>query len=199
MASINIKKELKKLFIAVLREVFARDEDFPYNKDDALETSIVISPRYAAPETENLLPQLIISANSYGTSVESLFNNFWQEAPGSLPGTITKRKYTNIVQFQLSIEVLSTVKEECEDLSDKVFNIINHEYANLFRKLHLDIQNLSVSDTGVKQQYPQYNFISTIGVSGAFRLEWVVSPEKDDGTELLKQVKFTINELELEL
>lgn len=185
-----IKRELKKLFIAVFREVFALDPDFPYNEVDS---SIIISSRYAKPKSEDLLPQIVISTNNYSSSTESFYNNFLSEAPGSVPGTITRRKFTNTVQFQMLIDILDTNKEECEEIGDKVFNILNHEYAELFKRLNLTLLGVGVSEVIPKEQYPQYTYTCSVTVSGTFRLEWQTYRSNE---ELFKKVKLSIESLD---
>jgi hypothetical protein len=191
MGSVYIKNELKKLLVVTFREVFAKDTDFPYNNDIS-ESSLLVSTRYATPKTDALLPQLIVNADSYGGGNDSFFNNFFEESKGSVAGTITHKKFTKVIQFQASIDAVSSNKEECEFLADKVFNILNHEYAALIQLLGLYVSQITVGDTAPKTQYPQYSFVSSIGVLGTLRLEWAIGAI-DDQRDLFRTVKFNIS------
>lgn len=196
MGSIYLKKELKKLFLAVFREIFAVDPDFLYNKNDILNSSILISSRYATPKTEDLMPQIIVSVANYTAGKDSLLDNFYKESPGLLPGTVTKREHTNIVQFQVQIDVLSSVRDECETISDKVFNLLNHECSELMLKLGLNIRDVSVGEASPKDQYPRYSFVAPVTIVGALRLQWSIGKTEEAELQqkyLLKNIKVSLS------
>ncbi len=191
MGEVLLSFDIKRLFLALLRELFALDTDFTYNNDDKVNSSLVISTSYALNALENKLPQVIVSGASYTTVGEdSISQGFHQEIPlTSNRNVVDSRKYTKIVNFQVTIDVLSTVRGECEKLADKVFNIINHIGNYILINEGFFTTSISVSEPTIKQQYPQYSFVSSIVVTGSSRLVWTVS---NLDKQLLQNIKLAL-------
>jgi hypothetical protein len=182
MAHVFITNDVKKLFILCFREIFAYDADFTYNKTDAELGKLLISSKYAEPKTENKLPQLIFSTVAYNGDVLTLGNNFAEERSGFIRAGVvqnSQRRYSNIIQFQLSIDCVSTVKAECELVADKVFNALTVEDAQLFQELDMNIRRVNVGEAIPRNQYPQYQFIAPITVQGDFMIQWTMEPTSE--------------------
>lgn len=187
MNRLYVTDYLKRLHISTLRELFALDTDFPYNKVDVNKSSILINSKYAEPkDLENQKPQIIVSAASYSSATDLLSNNFYEEiAPNVVKNdVIATKKFTKLVTYQLKADVLSPVKAESERIADKVFNILNHEYVGLWDALKINIRQVSVSESGPRNQYPQYSFISPVFAQGDFRFIWTMGVPINPNTNL---------------
>lgn len=177
MSSLYVTDYLKRLHISTLRELFALDMDFPYNKIDISKSSVLINSKYTEPsDLENRMPQIIVSATSYSSATDLLANNFYEEvAPNQVKNdAIVTKRFTKLVTYQLKADILSPVKAECERLTDKVFNIFNHECVGLWDALKVNIRQVSAGEAGPRSQYPQYSFTSPIFVQGDFRFIWTM-------------------------
>jgi len=180
MADVYLSREIKRLFLVLFRELFALDTDFPYNKDDVRSSGIVISTSFVRLEANNKLPQIIVNSISYSAvGEESIGNNFYRQAANS-SNVITTSEFTKLVNFQVGIDILSTVRAESEILSDKVFNAINHNGSELLMAVGFLPKSLGVSDPTLKEQYPQYTFTSSVTVVGDCRMTWRVYPVEDN-------------------
>lgn len=201
MSSLYLTNTLKRLHIATLRELFAVDSDFPYNKNDINASSLIINTTFTnSTNVENKMPQIILSAVTYNSGHETFMNDFYKEvAPKVVEGVLTTRQFTKTVNYQLQIDVLSTRKAECEFLVDKVFNIFNHECVDLWNALQLNVRGVSVSGVGPKEQYPQYSFVGPIIIQGDFRLVWTMGvPINEDNpadnrANILHNIKYTVD------
>lgn len=196
---IYITNTLKRLFIVAFREIFASDADFPYNREDEKNTSIIITSKYVSPKTENTLPQIVVSTSSYSGSQDTFYNNFQEEvlsqtqptSPTAKP-TYLGKKSTKIIPFQVVFDVMSSVKNESEVVADKVFNSLSHTYVQLFDALGLNIRNVIVGEAIMRQQYPQYSFVTSVGATGDFRLTWTTEPNIDY-THIFTNIKFVLS------
>ena len=180
MSDVYFSREIKRLFLVLFRELFALDTDFPYNKDDIKSSALVISTSFVRLEVNNKLPQIIVNSISYSTVGEdSIGSNFYQQLKNT-SGVITVSEFTKVINFQIGIDVLSTVRAESEMLSDKVFNAVNHNGLDLLMSLGFFPRSLGVSEPTLKEQYPQYTFTSSVTVVGDCRLTWRISPVEDN-------------------
>jgi len=201
VSSLYLTDTLKRIHIATLRELFAADSDFPYNKNDISASSLVINTKFTNPtNVENKMPQIILSVVTYNSGHDTLANDFYKEVPPKVAsGVLTTRQFTKVVNYQLQIDVLSTRKAECEFLVDKVFNIFNHEWADLWSALQLNVRGVSVNEVGPKEQYPQYSFVGPIIIQGDFRLVWTMGVPinednpKDNRANILRNIKYAVD------
>jgi len=201
MGSLYITDTLKRLHIATLRELFATDSDFPYNKDDITESSLLINTKFVdTTNVESKLPQIILSVVTYASGHDSFLNDFYKEVPVVAEnGVLTTRKFTKVVNYQIHIDVLSTRKAECEFLVDKVFNIFNHECVDLWTALQLNVRAVNVGEVSPKEQYPQYSFAGPVIVQGDFRLIWTMGvpinevDPKNNKANILSNIKYIVD------
>ena len=196
MATVNLTNDIKKRFIASFREIFARDTDFTYNKDDMKNSHIIITAKYASPEAENLLPQIVVSTVGYSTQPTSFYGNYAGMVVNPTPlnpnGLVQECKA--LVPFSCTFDVMSSNKPECELVADKVFNAVVVEYPWAFDSLGLQIQAINVGEAIPKEQYPRYSFISTVTVSGMLVLNYTDVPPIDKKT-LLENIRFTLKNI----
>lgn len=198
MAHIYVTNHVKKLFIAAFREIFAQDADFTYNKTDAALGKLLISGKYAEPKTENKVPQLIFSTVAYSSSPTTLGGNLHEQILATTVNGVTKNsrtKYSNIVQFTMSVDCVSTVKAEAELLADKVFNALTISECELIAELGPNIRGVQVGEAIPRNQYPQYQFISQIMVQGDFVIQWLMEPSQ--AHPLLASIKESLLVIEI--
>lgn len=201
MSSLYLTNTLKRLHIATLRELFAVDSDFPYNKNDISESSLLINTKFTdSTNVENKMPQIILAVVTYNSGHDTFTNDFYREVtPKVVDGVLATRQFTKTVTYQLQLDVLSTRKAECEFLADKVFNIFNHEWVDLWNALQLNVRSVSVGEVGPKEQYPQYSFVGSVIIQGDFRLVWTMGvPINEDNPEdneanILQNIKYSVD------
>jgi hypothetical protein len=174
MSEVYIINTVKNFFLVVFQEVFALDTDFPYNGNDITQSSILISSKYSNADVENLKPQIIVSTVGYNAGRNSLGLDFYQETPATAT-SIPSRQHTNTVNFQLSINTLSPVKQEAELVADKIFNILFAKYAREITALNYNLLSFSVGEASPDAQYPQYDYICPVVVTGWFVLNWTIT------------------------
>lgn len=191
MAVFYPTREIKRMLATSLREIFAADADFPYNKSDIAQSGILITTRYSTPSIENKIPQILVSTASYSASQDTIGSNYWDTVAGSTSGTQVRRKFTCVVPFQTTLEVLSTEKAECEIISDKLFHYIHQRYYEVFTELGYNFNSIVVNEPTPKQQYPQYSFVSTITLVGNLRLDWIIGPSPEQEA-ILNHIKITL-------
>ena len=175
----KIKYEIQKLFLVSLREMFARDIEFPYNKDDTL-TSIIISSEFPVKSVEDKKPHIVLHGISYTTGQDSFYNNFQKE---SAPGTKT---YSKVVGVGCSFSIYSSNVLECERVGDILFNYLNHTYHDIFQNLGINIRNISVSPSGLKGISPQEDYTQRVDIQGDMRLSWNVTMQDQSILSLIK-------------
>jgi len=189
MAAVYISTDIKKIFIAAFREIFADDADFPYNKTDPKAGKVLISTKYTTPEAELQVPQIIIPSVNYNAQTLTFGNNFDTEIPGDiLVNRDSQKKYSNVINFSMGIECVSSVKAEAETIVDKLFNFMTMNYAQLFTELNMNIRGVSVNEAIPRAQFPQTTFSATIVLQGDFVITWTVSP--NDNSEMLAEIKY---------
>lgn len=202
MGSLYLTDTLKRLHIATLRGLFAVDTDFPYNNNDLTKSSILINSKFVStPNMENKMPQIIVSTVTYNAGHDTFSNDFYREIspPKVINGVLATKQFTKVINYQLHVDVLSTVRAECEFLEDKVFNIFNHECTDLWDALQLNIRGVSVNEVGPREQYPQYSFVGPIIVQGDFRLVWTMgvpvndSDPTDNRANILQNIKYIVD------
>lgn len=179
MARVYITQELKKTMLAVLKAVFAADTDFPYNNGDITNTSIIIAPKFNNSAMEHYLPQIIVGFPTYGGEGQDTFFDNVSGFVKESNGTQINQTHQKIIRFQMSFDIISTVKAECELITDKVFNLFSHDYIQLLRELGFNVRNIAAGETMFKAQYPQYEFAGSVTITGDFRLNYVRGPAPD--------------------
>lgn len=187
-----VSSDIKKIFIAAFRLIFADDADFPYNKTDPTIGKVLISTKYTDTTAESQVPQIIFSTIGYNSSPTSFNNNFHEEYTGSI-GTTTAdslKRYTNIISFTMTTECISTVKAESEAVADRLFNYLTMTHERLFTSLNINIRGVQVSEAVPRSQFPQYSFTSTVGIQGDFTISWVLGPSQY--SPMLQDIKYTL-------
>ncbi|MDD4402370.1 MAG: hypothetical protein PHI24_10960 [Desulfitobacteriaceae bacterium] len=112
---------------------------------------------------------------------------------------LVTKQFTKIVNYQMQIDVLSTVKAESELLVDKVFNIFSHECIDLWDALQLNVRGVSVNEVGPNEQYPQYSFVGPVIIQGDFRLVWTMGvpvneeDPKNNRAHILQRIKLEMD------
>ena len=189
MSELNFSTELKKVIISVLREAFAVDTDYPYNKDDTSASKVAISAKYSEPKDESKLPQIIAGVSNYHAAQDTLSGNLLREEFRA--GKRYSTSYTKSVSFSVEVAVISTNRYEANDIADKVFNIFDHKYFWLMEQLGTKISDLSVSEAQPRSQFPQYEYVAGVGMRGTQQLTWVITIT-EDSRNIFNNVKVAI-------
>ena len=192
MPNIQIRTELKKLFVASLREIFAADDLFPYNDNDTL-TSILITTKMPLNTAQNQLPHIVWNGASYSASIETLTNNLASEAFDTTT-KLSSRKYSAAVFFSCTLSAVSTVFDEANVIGDKIFNYLFVDFPDEFQDLGLFVDSVNVGEATLKESSPQTQYVCPITVQGHVRLTWSVTPT---GQTLANKVRLTVTQIQL--
>ena len=185
MSSVYITDEIKKRFLVPFRALFAIDTEFPYNKDDASLSRILLSAKYPEQKTEGKLPHVTVSVNNYYTSTMTLNRNFHEEAGVRNDKTVTGRRFTTKINFTVGIDCFSTVAQEASKVADIIFNILNTHYAaEMSTVMGIDCRTIAVGEAQLNAQYPQYRWMSSVSVQGDMNLSSILYYPEDYGNIL---------------
>lgn len=161
----NIEYELEEKLIKGLRQVFATDDDFRYNKDRQ-QTKVLITSEFPDKEVVGKVPHILITGISMQTQADSSFTNGYLADITYNNMLNGAQCHVNFIPYSLQILCLGEW-DTSKDLGARVFEYIRfvaYEYFSVH--LELNMSNISKSPTSPTKQYPEKVFQTSINVSG---------------------------------